>query len=128
MSIIIRKTGNREYAYVARRDGARMVQTYIGPLARPEVRRRVAAAQWGTTIPAHTMRLFAGVDPAALHLQRNAGTIIACVLEDGDLEDHRWLTRAYSASSIVDVLLSAKGLPDRTRNFWMVWFEVPDAS
>jgi hypothetical protein len=128
MSIIVRKTGNREYAYVARRDGTRMIQTYIGPLARPEVRRRVAAAQWVTAIPAHTMRLFAGVDPADLHLQRNAGPIIACVLEDGDLEDQRWLTRAYSASSIVDVLLSAKGLSDRTRSFWMVWFEVPDAS
>jgi hypothetical protein len=83
MSIIVRKTGNREYAYVARRDGTRMIQTYIGPLARPEVRRRVAAAQWVTAIPAHTMRLFAGVDPADLHLQRNAGPIIACVLEDG---------------------------------------------
>jgi hypothetical protein len=128
MSIIVRKTGNREYAYVARRDGARMVQTYIGPLARPEVRRRVAAAQWVTTIPAHTMRLFAGVDPANLHLQRNAGTIIACLLEQGDLEDQRWLTSVYPVSAIVDLLLSAKGLPDRTRSFWMVWFEVPDAS
>ena len=47
MSIIIRKTGNREYAYVAHRDGARMVQSYIGPLARPEVRRRVEAAEAG---------------------------------------------------------------------------------
>jgi len=60
MSIIIRKTGNREYVYVAHRDGARMVQSYIGPLARLEVRRRVEAARRATTIPPHTMRLFAG--------------------------------------------------------------------
>jgi hypothetical protein len=32
MSIIIRKTGNREYVYVAHRDVARMVQPYIGAL------------------------------------------------------------------------------------------------
>jgi hypothetical protein len=128
MSIIVRRKGSREYAYAARRDGTRMVQSYIGPLVRPDVRRRVEAARWATVMPSHTMRLFAGVDPADLHLQRNAGAIIACVLENGDLEDQRWLTRAYPASSIVDVLLSAEGLSDRTRNFWTVWFEVPDAS
>lgn len=128
MSIIVRKKGSREYAYAARRDGTRMVQSYVGPLARPDVRRRVEAARWATVMPAHTMRLFAGMNPQALHLQRNAGAIIACVLEDGDLEDQRWLACVYPASAIVDVLLSARDLSNRTRNFWMVWFEVPDAS
>ena len=128
MSIIIRKTGNREYAYVAHRDGARMVQSYIGPLTRPEVRQRVDAAQRATTMPLHTMRLFAGVDPSALQLQRDAAAIIACLLEQGDLEDLRWLAYVYPVSAVVDVVLSAKSLPSRARNFWMVWFEVPDAS
>jgi hypothetical protein len=128
MSITIRKTGNKEYAYMAHRDGARMVQSYIGPLTRPEVRRRVDAAQRATTMPLHTMRLFAGVDPSALSLQRDAATIIACLLEQGDLEDLRWLAGVYPVSAIVDVLLSEKGLSERARNFWMVWFEVPDAS
>jgi hypothetical protein len=128
MSIIVRKKGSREYAYAARRDGTRMVQTYVGPLARPDVRRRVEAARWATVMPAHTMRLFAGMNPQALHLQRNAGAIMACLLEHGDLEDQRWLACVYPASAIVDVLLSARDLSNRTRNFWMVWFEVPDAS
>ena len=128
MSIIIRKTGNREYAYEAHRDGARMVQSYIGPLARPEVRRRVEAARRATAMPEHTMRLFAGVDSSALHLQRNAAAIIACLLEQGDLEDLRWLVYAYSTSAIIDVALSMKELSAKTRNFWLVWFEVPDAS
>jgi hypothetical protein len=104
-----------------------MIQSYIGPLARPEVRRRVEAAQRATTMPLHTMRLFTGVDPNALHLQKNAAAIIACVLEQGDLEDLRWLVHAYPVSAIVDVLLSAKGLSARARNFWMVWFEEPNA-
>jgi hypothetical protein len=128
MSIIIRKTGNREYVYVAHRDGARMVQSYIGPLARPDIRRRVEAAQRATTMPLHTVRLFSGVDPGALHLQRDGAAIIACVLERGDMEDLRWLAYVYPASAAVDVLLSAKGLSARARNFWMVWFEEPDAS
>jgi hypothetical protein len=128
MSIIIRKTGNREYVYMARRDGARMVQSYIGPLTRPEVRRRVEAAQRATTMPSHTMRLFAGVDPTALHLQRDAAAIIACLLEQGDLEDLRWLGCVYPESAIIDVVLSAKDLSARAANFWMVWFEVADAS
>jgi hypothetical protein len=128
MSITIRKTGNKEYAYMAHRDGARMVQTYIGPLTRPEVRRRVEAARRATMMPPHTMRLFAGVDPSALHLQRDAAAIIGCVLERGDLEDLRWLACVYPASATVDVVLSAVGLSPRARNFWMVWFEEPDAS
>ena len=128
MSITIRKTGNKEYAYMAHRDGARMVQSYIGPLTRPEVRRRVDAAQRATTMPLHTMRLFAGVGPSALSLQRDAAAIIACLLEQGDLEDLRWLAGVYPESTIIDVVLSAKSLPSRARNFWMVWFEVPDAS
>jgi hypothetical protein len=128
MSITIRKTGNKKYAYMAHRDGARMVQSYIGPLARPEVRQRVDAAQRATTVPVHTMRLFAGVDPSTLSLQRDAPAIIACLLEQGDLEDLRWLAGVYPESTIIDVVLSAKSLPPRARNFWMVWFEVPDAS
>jgi len=128
MSIIIRKTGNREYVYVAHRNGARMVQSYIGPLARPDVRRRVEAARRATTIPPHTMRLFAGVDPSTLHLQRNAAAIIACLLEQGDLEDLQWFACVYPVSTIVDVVLSAKGLSARARNFWMVWFEESNAS
>ena len=128
MSITIRKTGNKEYAYMAHRDGARMVQSYIGPLTRPEVRRRVDAAQRATTMPLHTMRLFTGVDPSALSLQRDAAAIIACLLEQGDLEDLSWLVHVYPVSAIVDVLLSEKGLSERARNFWIMWFEVPDAS
>jgi len=128
MSITIRKTGNKEYAYMAHRDGARMVQSYIGPLTRPEVRRRVDAAQRATTMPLHTMRLFTGVDPSALSLQRDAAAIIACLLEQGDLEDLSWLVHVYPVSAIVDVLLSEKGLSERARNFWIMWFEEPNAS
>jgi hypothetical protein len=128
MSIVIRKTGNREYAYAAHRDGARMVQSYIGSLARPEVRRRVEASQRATAMPPHTLRLFAGVDPSALHLQRNGVAIIACLLEQGDLEDLRWLACVYPASAIIDTVLSADTLSPRARNFWLAWFEVPDAS
>ena len=79
-------------------------------------------------MPLHTMRLFAGVDPSALHLQRDAAAIIACLLEQGDLEDLQWFACVYPVSAIVDVVLSAKGLSARARNFWMVWFEEPDAS
>ncbi|MHB8108065.1 MAG: DUF6922 domain-containing protein [Candidatus Cryosericum sp.] len=128
MSIVIRKTGNREYVYEAHRDGARMVQSYIGPLAHPEVRRRVEAAQRVATIPEHTMRLFAGIDQNTLLLQKNTATIIATVLEHGDLEDVQWLTLAYAGSAIVDAVLAGTGLSLKVCNFWRVWFEVPDAS
>ncbi|MFZ2413439.1 MAG: hypothetical protein WAW16_04400 [Candidatus Cryosericum sp.] len=128
MSIVIRKTGNREYVYEAHRDGPHMVQSYVGPLIRADVRRRVEVARQATTMPVHTARLFADWDPGAVHLQRDAASIISCLLERGDLEDLRWLVCVYSTSVIVDVLLSAKDLSTRSRNFWLAWFEVPDAS
>jgi hypothetical protein len=74
------------------------------------------------------MRLFTGVDPSALSLQRDAAAIIACLLEQGDLEDLSWLVHVYPVSAIVDVLLSEKGLSERARNFWIMWFEEPNAS
>jgi hypothetical protein len=74
------------------------------------------------------MRLFAGVDPSALSLQRDAAVIIACLLEQGDLEDLRWLVHVYPVSAIVDVLLSEKSLSARAHNFWIMWFEEPHAS
>ncbi|HWQ21160.1 MAG TPA: hypothetical protein VN478_00325 [Clostridia bacterium] len=128
MSIIIHKTGNREYAYVAHRAGTRMVQSYIGPLARPDVRRRIDAARWATTMPEHTMRLFGGEDLDTVHLQKHAAAIIARLLEQGDLEDLRWMTCVYPTSAVIDVLLSASGVSPMARNFWMVWFGVLDAS
>jgi len=128
MSIIIRKTGNREYVYMAHRDGARMVQSYIGPLARPDVRRRIDAARWATTMPDHTMRLFDGAAPGTLHLQKDAAVIIARLLELGDLEDLRWLNCVYPTSAVIDALLSTSGVSPMARNFWMVWFEMSHAS
>jgi hypothetical protein len=126
--IVVRKVGNREYAYEAHRDGARMVQSYIGPLARIDVRRRVEAAQLATVIPERTMRLFTGAAPDALSLQRNATHVIATVLEHGDLDDIHWLMRVYPGSAVVDVILAGVELSPRARNFWSVWFKVPDAS
>jgi len=128
MSIIIRSIGSRKYAYAAHRDGARMVQSYIGPLTRSEVRRRVDVARRATTVPEHTMWLFAAADPIGLRLQRDAASVITRVLEHGDLADMQWLAFVYPVSAIVDVVLSPAALSARARNFWLVWFEVPDAS
>lgn len=128
MSIIIRKTGKREYVYEAHRDGGRMVQTYLGPRTRPDVQSRVNAAQRAVTVPAHTMRLFGSAVPGPASLRKNAANLIAAVLEHGDVEDVEWLTYAYPDSAIVDVVLAGDGLSPRTRNFWRVWFEVADAS
>lgn len=128
MSIVVRKTGTREYVYAAHRDGRRMVQEYVGPLNRPDVQLRVKMARRAGTVPAHTLRLFAGVDPGSLALPRDAATIIHRVLEQGDVEDLEWLTWVFAANAIVDVLLSARELTPRVRNFWLVWFGVPDAS
>jgi hypothetical protein len=127
MSILTRKVGNREYVYEAHREGPRMVQSYIGPLARPDVHRRMETARRATIIPEHTLRLYA--DKLTPQLQKDAVSIIACILEHGDLEDLGWLVFAFPVSAIVDVLLSASsGLSERDRNFWSVWFEVRDAS
>lgn len=128
MSVLIRTIGNRQYAYLVRRSGARTVQTYLGPMARPDVAAKVAALKEEGSIPSQFHRFFWDTDPSAIDLHRHAAYVIARILETGSLQAMWWLQRQYPTSTILEVLASSKGLSARSRRFWSAWFEVSRAS
>jgi len=128
MSVLIRTIGNRQYAYLVRRSGARTVQSYLGPMARPDVAAKVAALKEEGSIPSQFHRFFWDTDPSAIDLHRHAAYVIARILETGSLQAIWWLQRQYPTSTILQVLASSKGLSARSRRFWSAWFEVSRAS
>src|SRR5450759_2994285 len=109
MSVLIRTIGNRQYAYLVRRSGARTVQTYLGPMARADVAAKVAAFKEEGSIPSQFHRFFWDTDPSAIDLHRHAAYVIARILETGSLQAMWWLQRQYPTSTILQVLASSKG-------------------
>jgi len=128
MSVLIRTIGNRQYAYLFHRRGARTVQTYLGPTAHADVAAKVTALKEEGSIPSQFHRFFWDTDPAAIDLHRHAAYIIGRILETGSLQAVWWLQRQYPTNAILQVLASSKGLSARSRRFWSAWFEVSRAS
>lgn len=128
MSVLIRMIGNRQYAYTVRRSGGRAVQTYLGPMARPDVAARVAVLKEEGSVPSQFHRFFWDTDPAAIDLHRHAAYVISRILETGSLRAVWWLQLHYPTSTILLVLASSRGLSARSRRFWSCWFEVSRAS
>jgi len=130
MSILVRTIHGRQYAYVSRREGKRMVQTYLGPMSRPDVQAAVDSLSEEKGIPTRLRRLFWDTDPASLDSSLHAAVIIERVLEMGGLQDVRWLQHRYAGTMIAQVLTLSKGLSPRSRVFWNLWFgrEAPRAS
>ena len=49
------------------------------------------------------------------------------VLEFGDLDAFEWLRDVYPGWQIKETLLLSRTLPEKSRNFWTIWFGVNDA-
>ncbi|MFZ2414274.1 MAG: hypothetical protein WAW16_08660 [Candidatus Cryosericum sp.] len=130
MSILVRTIHGRQYAYSSRREGKRMIQTYLGPMSRPDVQAAVDSLSEEKGISMRLRRLFWDTDPELLDSSLHAAAIIERVLELGDLQDVRWLQHRYTGTAIAQVLTLSRGLSPRSRTFWNLWFvrEVPCAS
>lgn len=122
MSIVVRTIHGKQYAYASRREGKQTRQTYLGPMTDAEVRAHVASALQAKALPAQVRRLFWDTDPAMVDLRRNQDAVIERVLEFGGLQDVRWIQTRYPGSAIAHVLVSSKGLSERSRAFWKLWF------
>jgi len=122
MTIVVRTIHGGQYAYISRREGKRTVQTYLGPMSRPDVQAAVDSLSEEKGIPARLRRLFWDTDSQSLDSSRHAAAIIERVLELGDLQDMRWLQHRYAGTMIAQVLTLSKGLSPRSRVFWNLWF------
>jgi Family of unknown function (DUF6922) len=127
MGVIIKKIGNREYAYLVIREGKRVVHKYIGPAGSPQAMQKLQEKIETTAVPPRFRSLFWDTSIDKIHIKRNARYIMERVLELGDMDAIEWLQRVYPARHIIDVLYLSRPLTEKSRNFWMLWFGVGTA-
>lgn len=68
---------------------------------------------------------FWDADPAALDVRRHRDYVIERILEDGDFPEIRWMRETYAAGEIVRVLKEARGISERSANYWSLTYDVP---
>jgi len=127
MSIVVKKVGKREYAYLAYRSGKRVVHKYLGPVSDPAVAAKRAALEEKKAVPARFSALFWDADPRDIDVKQNARYIIERVLEVGGLDAVQWIQRMYSTSLIIDTCETSRKLSAKSKNFWEIWFGIRHA-
>ncbi|MBZ0154918.1 MAG: hypothetical protein K8I29_01725 [Alphaproteobacteria bacterium] len=125
--MITKKIGKGEYAYLAVREGKKVVHKYLGPVDSPEVQKKLAEKKETAVVPERFRALFWDTNIDAIHLKRNARYIIERVLEFGELDALEWMQRVYPTQIIIDVLSVSRSISERSRNFWEIWFGVKHA-
>ena len=123
MAIITKKIGNRKYAYLVVREGKRVVHRYLGPAGSPRVIENMRDKDEASAVPERLKTLFWDTSIGKIHLRRNATYIIERVLELGDVDAAAWLRRVYPGQRIIDTLRTSRALTEKSRNFWMCWFD-----
>lgn len=126
MSVVIKKIGKNKYAYLAIREGGKVVHKYLGSINSPQVVRIISEKKEISAIPNRFRPLFWDTRLSNIRIKRNARYIIERVLEFGDMDALNWLQKVYSVQAIVDVLNLSRTISKKTRNFWMIWFGVVD--
>ncbi len=63
-------------------------------------------------------------DASTIDMERNAGYIIARVLDYGDEKDLKTLREIYADEKLIEVVKERRGLSSMTRRFWSVYFNI----
>lgn len=127
MSVVTKKIGKGEYAYLVERQGKKVVHKYLGPAGSPQVMKKLAERKEVSEVPDRFRTLFWDTTLGNIHIRRNARYIIERVLELGDIEALDWLQRVYPTRTVLDVLGTSRAISDKSRNFWEIWFGVQNA-
>ncbi|MBI5639250.1 MAG: hypothetical protein HZA17_02385 [Nitrospirae bacterium] len=127
MNIVRKKIGKNEYAYLSSREGRRIVHKYLGPAVDPQVSRFISEKEAVSCVPERLKGLFWDTRLSNLHLRKNMRYIIERVLEFGDMRAVLWLQMVYPVRTILDVLAVSRGITDKSRQFWVLWFGAVDA-
>ncbi|NOY54247.1 MAG: hypothetical protein GXP58_11650 [Deltaproteobacteria bacterium] len=125
MSVVVKKIGNRRYAYLASRKGGKVVHQYLGALSNRKVREKIEILKKKKEIPERFTYLFWDADVSKIELHRNACYIIEKVLEFGDLHALWWIQSIYPSCKIIEICEVSRKISGRSKNFWRIWFGTP---
>ncbi|HDZ62015.1 MAG TPA: hypothetical protein ENH40_02580 [Nitrospirae bacterium] len=127
MAVITKRIGRNKYAYLAVREGKKVVHKYLGPINNPHIVKMILEVKEISTIPERFRFLFWDTSLSNIHIKRNARYIIERVLELGDMDALNWLQKVYTVHNIISVLSLSKVISGKSKNFWMIWFGAEDA-
>ena len=122
MAILIKKIGGREYAYLAYRQGEKVVHKYLGPASDTQVMQKVQELAAEKRIPDKFFSLFWDAEPSSIDLKKNSRYVIERILEMGSMDAVQWLQRIYPTRLIIEVCESSRKVSERSKNFWRIWF------
>ncbi len=123
MSINIKKIGGREYAYMAYRNGKKVIQSYLGPVDDRDVVAQISAIEKDKSVPSRLFKFFWDVNPKKLNVRRHSRFIIERILDLGDLDAFWWAQKQYPTALLIEVSLTSRRLSQRSKQFWKIWFE-----
>lgn len=125
MSLVIKEISGRKYAYVAKREGKRVVHAYLGPVSDPGVVEKIRELESDKKIPKGLCILFWDADPDTIDLRKNRRYVIERCLETGGMDAIAWLQRVYPVKDIDEVLETSRKISPRSRSFWKIWLKRP---
>ena len=128
MSITIKKIGGRQYAYMAYRNGKKVIQRYLGPVNNRDVVAQITAIERDKSVPSRLFKFFWDVDPRTLNVRRHSRFIIERILDLGDLDAFWWAQKQYPTALLIEVSFTSRRLSQRSKQFWKIWFEGEYAS
>ncbi len=128
MSITIKKIVGRQYAYMAYRNGKKVIQRYLGPVNNRDVVAQITAIERDKSVPSRLFKFFWDVDPRTLNVRRHSRFIIERILDLGDLDAFWWAQKQYPTALLIEVSFTSRRLSQRSKQFWKIWFEGEYAS
>jgi len=124
MSIIFKNQGTKRYAYLSALEGNAIRQRYIGDAEALTVKKLLQLKSESASVPDRLSYLFWDTSVQNIHIKKHARSIIARILELGDVDAVQWMQMVYPGTKIIEVLLTAQNLSNKCRNFWKIWYEV----
>lgn len=99
-----------------------MVHKYLGPIANPEVARKIKELKKEKSVPEEYYYLFWDTDPKKIDMKKNSRYVIEKVLEMGNLDALQWIQRIYPTNLIIETLEISRKITHKSKNFWAIWF------
>jgi hypothetical protein len=78
------------------------------------------------SFPSYAKKYFWEIDTRKFNWRKNPEYTTVRILEYGDVKTIRWLFRNIDKETIKKVLLKRKGLSFKSRNFWFLFFNLPE--
>ena len=122
MAILIKKISGKEYAYLAYRQGKKVVHKYLGTASDARVIQKVQELSAEKEIPDKFLSLFWDTAPSSIDLKTNSRYVIERVLEIGGLDAVQWLQRIYPTKLIIEICNTSRKISQKSKDFWRIWF------